>query len=144
MKVAHWLSLISLITLSGCDAILFVLNPQATTVELVNNGDFPVEVTLFIDDDQDIPEDVLTNLGTELQFVVPAGRSVVFSRDCDSLQALIVEDADLLIVGEIGPEASTDVLRDGSDFDCNDILTLTFDHSAVILDFDVTYSRERR
>jgi hypothetical protein len=43
-----------------------------------------------------------------------------------------------MVVGEIGPETDTGVLRDGDDFGCGDRITFTFDHSAVIVDFDVT------
>ena len=103
-------------------------------------SDFPVEVTVFIDNEQDLPEDVLTQVGTEIQFTVAAGEIVTFSRDCDDLQVIIIDDADLRVVGGVGPEAQSDVLRDGDDFSCGDTITFTFDHSAVIIDFDVSSS----
>ena len=124
---------------AGCDFLLS-LSPATTTVRLVNLSDFPVEVTIFIDDEQDLPEDLLTEVGTEIQFTVAAGDTMTFSRECDAFQVMIVGDADLRIVGGIGPEARSDVLRDGDDFSCGDTITFTFDHSAAILDFDVSTS----
>lgn len=126
------------VTLSGgCDAILGVLQPSVVTVRLVNNSDFAVQARVIYDDDQDLPRDILEETGTELEFTIPAGGATTFSRSCNNLQAVVVDNADLLIVGEIGPEADTDVLRDGDDFSCGDTIVFTFDHSEVLVDFDV-------
>ncbi|MCH7884473.1 MAG: hypothetical protein IIC01_04415, partial [Planctomycetes bacterium] len=54
------------------------------------------------------------------------------------------DDADLLILGDIGPEANSDVLRDGDDFSCGDTIVFTFDHSGILVDFDVIVSVDRR
>ena len=35
---------------------------------------------------------------------VAAGESVSVSRDCDELQAIVVNDADLKVLGGVGPE----------------------------------------
>ena len=113
---------------------------NTVTVELVNNGDFGVRAVIFYDDLQEVPEFVLVETGQEIEITVPAGGRQSFSRSCDDFQAMIVEDADLLVIGGAGPDASTDVLRDGDDFNCGSTITLTFDHSVTILDFDVTVS----
>ena len=131
-----------LTTMSGCGLIDQI--PGRTTVRLINNSDFDVEIVIFFDKEQDIPESVLTELGTEMRFTLAPAGVTSFSRDCDLLQAIIVENARLSIIGEVGPETSTDVLRDGSDFGCGDTLTLTFDHSAAILDFSVSLSVDSR
>ncbi len=130
---------------TGCDSLsglLGFLQPNRVTVVLVNNGAFPVEGNLFYDDDQDTIEAVLTETGTERAFTVAAGGRSSFSLSCDALQAIILDDANLRVVGGVGPNASTDVLRDGSDFRCGDTIVFTFDHSDVILDFDVTVTTQ--
>ncbi len=126
---------------AGCDALtplLGALQPNLVTVELVNNGDFAVQGTLFYDDDQDTIEEVLVETGTERTFTLTAGGRTSFSLSCDDLQAIILDDASLQIVGDVGPEANTDVLRDGDDFGCGDTIVFTFDHSDALLDFDVS------
>ena len=130
--------------LSGCDAVGDLIGPSTVRVRLVNNGQFDVEGTLFYGDQQDLPKIVLTEFGEELDFIVPSGGSNTFLRACDDLQAIVIEDADLLIIGDLGPETSSGVLRDGDDFSCGDTIVFTFDHSAILVDFDVTVSVERR
>lgn len=129
---------------SGCDAVGDLVGPSTVRVRLVNNGQFDVEGTLFYGDQQDLPKIVLTEFGEELDFIVPSGGSNTFLRACDDLQAIVIEDADLLIIGDLGPETSSGVLRDGDDFSCGDTIVFTFDHSGILLDFDVTDSIERR
>lgn len=137
-------AVVFLSVLSGCDAVADLIGPSTVRVMLVNNGQFDVEGTLFYDDQQDLPKIVLTEFGEELDFTVPSGGSNTFVRACDDLQAIVIEDADLLIIGDIGPETSSGVLRDGDDFSCGDTIIFTFDHSGILLDFDVTVSIERR
>jgi hypothetical protein len=129
---------------AGCEAIIGFLQPRTVTVRLVNDGDFAVNVRLFFDDDQDLPRSVLTEDGTELRYTIAAGETATFARSCDDLQAVVIDDADLLIVGEIGPEADTNVLRDGDDFGCGDTIVFTFDHSNLLVDFDVSVAVQRR
>ena len=137
-------SVVFLSILSGCDAVGDLVGPTTVRVRLVNNGQFDVEGTLFYGDQQDAPEIVLTEFGEELDFTVPSGGTDTFVRPCEDLQAIVIEDADLLIVGGIGPDTSSGVLRDGDDFSCGDTIVFTFDHSGILLDFDVTESIERR
>ena len=122
----------------GCDSLIGLVAPNTTSVRLVNSGDFAIEVVLYIDDKQEIPRALLTELGTRLEFRIAPGERTTFSRECDDLQAIVIDDADLLVIGQVGPEANTDVLRDGDDFRCGDAIVFTFDHSLVLVDFDVT------
>ena len=124
--------------MTGCGFVLDQVTPNTTTVRLVNDGDFDVHVELFIDDDQEIPRDLLTEVGTNLEFTLSPGEATSFSRDCDDLQAIVIDSADLDIVGDVGPSADTDVLRDGSDFGCGDTIRFAFDHSDVVVDFDIS------
>lgn len=135
-----WLLALALCPLLGCDALLSVLTGDTVRVSLVNDSDFDITVSLFIYDEQLVPEFLITELGDESVFFVPAGQTVVFFRICEELQAIMIDDADLLVDGGFGPEANSDVLRDDDDFSCGNTITFTFDHSAAILDFDVTSS----
>jgi hypothetical protein len=112
--------------------------PQVTTVELRNNTAFPVETRVLYDDDQNILEDVLEEIGNELELTIPAGGAQVISRDCDDLQAIRVE-GDLQIIGGLGPSTTSNVYRDGDDFGCGDTLTFTFTAPAVPTDLDVSF-----
>jgi len=132
-----------LAALAGCGVVAASLGPRTTSARLVNNGEFAVRVELFLDEEQDLPREVLTEVGTQLEFTLEPGEVAAFARDCEDLQAIVINDADLLIVGQIGPEADTDVLRDGDDFGCGDTIVFTFDHSGAILDFDVSTAVER-
>lgn len=126
----------------GCDAIVGVLEPK-TTVRLINNSDFAVEGVIYYDDEDDTIEEILEQTGTRRPFALASGGQSSFSVPCDELRALILSDADLQIIGDIGPSASTDVLREGDDFECGEVITLTFDHSAAVMDFDVTVAVSR-
>ena len=122
---------------SGCG----LLSPSSVTVNLVNNGDFAVEVQIFVHSDQNVLETLIDDVGEELNFSVPAGSTVSFTRDCDDLQAINIEDADLQILGGlITPDADTGVLRDGSDFGCGDTLTFTFTHPDLAVSLNIAFS----
>ena len=125
--------------MAGCTGRLFP-RPTSVTVNLVNHSDFAVEVDLYISNEQDVPESILVTLGEKIEFTVPAGETRTFTRDCDDLQAIIISDADLMVIGQIGPSADTDVLRDGTQFNCGDTIDFTFDHSPAIVDFAITTS----
>ena len=92
-----------LVTLPSCDALDDIIGPTLVTVRLVNTGDFAVDVELYYDNEQLTPEILLTEIGEQLEFTVPAGETRTFSRSCDDLQALMIEDADLNIIGGLGP-----------------------------------------
>ncbi len=126
------------LALTGCDALIGIITPTSVTVSLVNASDYDVDAKIFISDEQDLPEFLLTELGDELNFVMPAGETATFTRSCDKLQAIVVDDADLLVLVGLGPEAGSDVLRDGDDFRCGDVIIFTFSHSEAVLDFHIT------
>ena len=126
------------LALTGCDALIGIITPTTVTVSLVNASDYDVDAKIFISDEQDLPEFLLTELGDKLNFVIPAGETATFTRSCDKLQAIVVDDADLLVLVGLGPEAGSDVLRDGDDFRCGDVIIFTFSHSEAVLDFHVT------
>ena len=125
---------------SGCP-IGGLIPESQTTVRLLNNAESEVDVQLFYGDDQNALEAVIEEFGSEVNQVLSAGGAFSFSRDCDDLQAIFINDADLNIVGTIGPEASTDVYRDGSDFGCGDTITFTFTQNALATDLDIAFSR---
>lgn len=137
------LGMAGLLILGGCGAISNLvgsLSPKTVTVELVNASTaFDVDVQLFYGDQQDTLEALLTEFGTEVNRTLPPGTTSTFTRDCDALQAIIIKDADLRVLVGLGPQTNTDMLRDGTDFNCGDTLTFTFDHSAAIFDFDVAF-----
>ncbi len=129
--------------MGGCgtlSSITSLLSPNRTSVRFVNNGDFAVEGRLIIDDEQNTTEELLEQFGTEISFRVEAGETMTLSRDCDAIQAILLDDANLQVIGSAGPDARSDVLRDGSDFGCGDRVTFTFDHGGLITDFDVVVS----
>jgi hypothetical protein len=136
--IAAALALGMLIPLTGCPELIGFLQPNSTTVRLINNSDFDVDVVLYYDEDQNVLDSLIDDAGTRVEYTLAPGETQQFSRDCDDLQAIKIVDADLRVVGQIGPQASTDVFRDGDDFGCNDTITFTFDHSAILIDFDVS------
>lgn len=128
----------ALLPIDGC---LDFLQPTQTTIQLVNDASFAVEVTIYISDTQEIPRALLTTTGEKIERTVNAGTTVTIVRDCDELQAIVIDDADLQIIVGIGPEADTEVLRDGTDFGCGDTIRFTFSSTLLppSLDIDVSY-----
>jgi hypothetical protein len=124
--------------MTGCPAIIDVLNPRQNTVRLVNNGTFPVIVEVRFNGDPHALEAVLRETGRSRTFTLPANGGVAsFSQPCDDLQSVMVADADLQVIGQIGPETSSEVFREGDEFDCRDTIVFTFTNSALIVDFRV-------
>ena len=128
---------------AGCGALFDLLTPTTVRVVLVNEStDFGVEGTLYYDDEDDIPELLLTELGEEMSFTLAAGQTQSFIRSCDDLQAIIIDDADLQVIGSVGPEDSSEVQRIDDDYACGDDLVFRFSHTGAIVDFRVTFSAE--
>lgn len=124
----------------GCDS----LAPSNVTVDLVNSGSFDVDAKIFIAKDQELPEFLLTTVGEELDYTIPAGQTVSFVRDCSELQAIIVDEADLRVLGGvISHGTKSDMLRDGTDFGCGDHIRFTFSHSLLGTGFRVTPTVEQ-
>jgi len=142
--LAHVSMLTVLVLVPGCPGLVNALRLDLVTVRLVNNSDFSVDGQLFTDDEQDLPREVLVQVGTERTFNLAAGEMQVFTMACDDLQSIVIDDADLRVLVGVSPDASTDVLRDGDDFGCGDTVTFTFSHSAVLVDFDIAVSVAQR
>ena len=117
------LRLVSLLSCSivclvgGCDALALLL-PSTVTVRLVNNGDFRVDGDLYYDDDESALDGVdainaldnfLREFGSRVEFDVAPGDTFTFTRSCDDLQAIYIDDADLRAI-LLSPEDDTDVL----------------------------------
>ncbi len=136
---------VGLLVGAGCAVLPFLLLPSGVTVTLINESAGSVDVELFLSDKQDIPralllevdKDLVDRLGERVDVrLSPGGRSSFF-RSCDDLQAIVVGDADLNLLGGLGPDASSDVLRDGDDFGCGDEIRFIFRGGSNLLDFDV-------
>ncbi len=128
---------------AGCGVLDAILQPNTVNVLLVNQGDFDVQADVYISGEQLIPRDLLTEVGEHLVFTLRPGETASFSRNCDDLQAIVIDPAELSIIGQIGPTTSSNVLRDGDDFGCGDAITFTFDHSILITDFSVSWAVTR-
>lgn len=111
-----------------------------TTVALKNSTAFPVEVRVRYGANQNVLAEILEEAGTEVVQTVPANSTVTFSRDCEELQAIMIENADLQIIGGIGPSQNTGVYRDGSDFGCGDTLTFTFSTSNFLTELEINFA----
>lgn len=107
LRLAVFGCVAALVPWSGCSFLLDLLNPGVTSVRLQNNSDFDVDVRIFIDDEQDVPEDLIDEVGSELNYTLSPGESAEFSRDCEDLQAIMIDRAELRVIGQIGPEAGT-------------------------------------
>lgn len=121
---------------TGCQFLANLVQPQNTTIRLVNPGAFPVEVDLYIDNDQNILEALLEDDDNLTQRTVAANSETTLTLDCDQLQALLV-NAEVNIIGSIGPQDGTGVFRDGDDFGCGDTIVVTFDYGAVPVNLDI-------
>jgi hypothetical protein len=133
-----------LLVTASCDSLgglTDVLNPRKTTVRLENNSDtFDVHVVLYYGDDQNVLEALFTNVGTRREFTIAPNDVEQFSLDCDALQAIMIDKAELQVIGSIGPEDGTGVYRDGSDFNCRDTLVFTFDGQLLPPDLNISFS----
>lgn len=129
-------SLAILVGVTSCGVIGNIT--RVTTIELHNGGEYPVDVDMYVYDEQLAPLPLIIADGENIDPVLAPGTRRVYVRNCDDLQAVVIADADLEIVGSIGPSASSGVLRDGDDFSCGSIIVFRFDHSNAIIDFDVT------
>lgn len=137
------LAALLLLAFAGCDTLLSLLQPSTVRVELRNNGDYVVDVTLYYGESQSAPRDVLTTLGTQVEYSISPGETAAFSRDCDDLRAIVIDEASLRVIGQAGPSTDGDVLRDDDDFDCGDTIVFTFDHGPLLVDFAVQTSVEQ-
>lgn len=114
------LAFLGLLSMGGCP-----IPGASTSAEIINDTEATIRVRVFYDDEQDIPRELLEEVGNETEFDLAPGESRTVSRDCDELQAILVHGEQRLI-GSFGPEESSDVFRDGDDFGCGDLLTFRF------------------
>lgn len=122
---------------AGCDSLLAIVSSNTVTVRLVNTTDYPVDVEVFISDDDDARAALITELGDEIQRTVPGGMTSSFSRTCEELQAIIIDDANLQLILGWGPDADSSLLLDGEHFHCGDTITFTFTYTELTMDFDI-------
>ena len=127
--------------IAGCDSLLAIVGSNTVTVRLVNTTAYPVDVEVFISDDDDVRAALITELGEKIQRTVPAGMTSSFSRTCEELQAIIIDDANLQLILGWGPDAHSSLLLDGEHFHCGDTITFTFTYSELTMDFDIDMDR---
>jgi hypothetical protein len=131
-----------LVCVFGLAAVAGCPIAESTTVEFTNEAiESTVRVTLYYSDEQNIPEELLEEARLHELELAP-GETRTFTRDCDEIQAVMV-DADLRLFGTpVGPEARSEIFRDGSDFGCGDTIRFTFVPDAVGTQLDIRFSQE--
>lgn len=130
--------------LGGCPdlgALGDLLGGSNITVRLVNtNMTFSVTVRLYYHDDQNVlTEDLLKAFGEEREFTLAPGTTQSFSVDCDELQAIFIDRAELVVIGSLGPDDDTGIYRDGTDFHCGDTLVFTFSGELLPPTMEITF-----
>ncbi len=130
--------LVSVWPLVGACDVMTLLRGDATIVQLVNTGLYPVNVELRISGNQYELQAVLEEFGDEINYTVGPGQAVTLFKPCDDLQAILIAKADLSLAGDVGPSNNTDILRDGDDFGCGDIITYTFSHPTPPLSLEIS------
>lgn len=127
-----------LAVLGGCDALSGILLPTSTTIELVNDSDFDINVLLYTSGEEHLPESLLDDIGREHERQVAAGGRSAIRLACDDANAVLLDRADLLVIAGIGPTTQSGALRSPDDFLCGDTIVMTFDHSSALFDFGVS------
>src|SRR5690606_11731752 len=95
-----------------------------------NETDFPLEVVVLYDDEQNLPEQILEETGTESVFTLAPGEVRSVTRECDDLQIVRVS-VDLQLLGGLGPSRTSRVYRDGDDFRCGNRIVFIYTAPAV-------------
>lgn len=131
---------------TGCDGqaglLLDILGGgNTTTVRVVNSSSGTATVSVFYGGRQETFEFDLRTNGTEEVFTIPPGASATLSQPCDDLQAVFVE-ADISFLGTgLGPEETSEVFTDGSDFGCGDTLVFTLANPNLAV-LDITFTQQ--
>lgn len=136
MKLMRVGSVVVLLTVSGC-GLASLLPPSTTTIRLVNNGQYTVDGKLYYDNQQESIKDLVKLYGTEVHFTIPAGESQTIIKDCNEIQAVYIDNAKLQ-TGLLTPDDNTELIRDGTDFNCGDTITYTFSHTVILVDFSIS------
>ncbi|NOX57343.1 MAG: hypothetical protein GXP29_00600 [Planctomycetes bacterium] len=117
-----------------------LLGANRVTVRLINNStQFDVDVEIRYGDENLELKDLLKAFGRRTDRSIPPGETVEFSRDCDELEAIFIDEAKLQ-APLTNIKEDTNVLVDGSDFSCGDTIVYSFSHSAILIDFDISTS----
>ena len=131
------------IAVAGCGVlgnIGDILGANRVTVRLINASDqFDVNVEVRYGDENLETKDLLKVLGEEVNRTLSPGESSEFTGDCDELESIFVDEAELL-APLLNLKEDTDVIVDGDNFSCGDTIVYTFTHSAIIVDFDISTS----
>lgn len=144
-RFSRFLVVGGVLAMAGCDALSLFL-PNTVTVSLVNNSTLPVDGQLFYDSDEsalDLLNDVngldnfIREFGDEVQFNLAAGETMTFTRSCNDLQAIFIDDANVRIAGIVTSDDSTDPIREGQDFVCGSTITYTFESNDLGLGLSI-------
>ena len=138
MRIASLAPIGLIMSLAGCGFGLDIFMPSTVTITFVNEfTDFEIEGTIVFDNREAFLKEDLVGFGEDLSFVIDGGGSVSLAPlDCDDVESLVLDRAELLVIGNIGPSTDSEILRIGEDFECGDEIVFTFTGS--ILDLDVT------
>lgn len=125
-------------SVAGCGSFLaLLLASKSTTFHIVNNGQFPVDVTAHYSNDPNVTAADLSSNGNKVMFSLEPNGSNDITHNCADIKAFVIDNALLRVSGDAGPTTSSQVFREGSDFSCGDTVNLSFEHSGLILDFHV-------
>lgn len=123
--------------LGGCPN---VVQPTQTTLELANDGKFSVQVVIYVSSTPDVTRELLIETGQKIERTIAPGQTIQIVRDCDDLQAIVVDNAALLVIDGFGPTSQTDVLRSGVDFECGNTIRFRFNHPTLANRLDIAIS----
>lgn len=127
----------------GCQ-VFNSLEAGATSIRLVNNGSFTVSATIVYDENENVADSDIGNLGTQTTVSIPPGQSKdIAPIPCGLIHAVKVLDATLESGGNTKPHTHSDTYREGPDYACGDRVIFTFTNSILQFDFSVSESRER-
>lgn len=120
----------------GCSALLDLLGDiglNQVTVRFINDTPFPIDIEAYYSEDDDALESLLTTFGEELNFTLNAGQTQTLQRSCADFGSFIIDRAEARVLGSLGPDTGTDVLRQNDEFDCGDVITFRFTGDLVTL-----------
>ena len=125
---------------AGCGFGLSIFLPSTVTLTFVNEiGDFDINGKVAFDNrDALLPADLI-GFGESRSFSVAGGGSTsIGPLRCGDVESLVLYEAELQVIGGIGPDTNTGILRIDEDYDCGDEIVFTF--TGNVLDLDVTTS----
>ncbi len=108
---------------------------DVVTIEYVNSTDADILVDLLVSSDPNITQDELLANGTLFRDTVAAGESLQFDLSCADAQALIIDQAIMLITD--GPAVGSTILYEDLDYACGQTVGFEFDTNADKSQLDV-------